>query len=104
MASSREYLNYVLEQLSDLEEIDYKYMMGEYILYYRGKMMGGICDNRLLVKQTKAAAQLMPTAHTELPYDGAKPMILVEEVDSKAFLRDLFEAMWEELPVPKRKK
>lgn len=73
-------------------------------MYYRGKIVGGICDNRLLIKQTKAATSLIPTVHLELPYDGAKPMILVEEVDSKAFLQDLFDAMWGELPLPKRKK
>ena len=104
MASSKDYLNFIIEQLSELEEITYRAMMGEFIIYYRGKIVGGIYDDRLLVKPVKSAITLMPTAPLELPYDGAKEMLLVENVDSKEFLAQLFEAMYNELPVPKPKK
>ena len=104
MASSKEYLHYILEQLSGLEEITYRAMMGEFILYYRGRIVGGIYDDRLLVKPVKAALSTMPSAVYEPPYDGAKPMLLVEEVDSKEFLTGLFTAMYSELPAPKSKK
>ena len=102
MASSKEYLEFVLEQLSQLDEITYKAMMGEYILYYRGKIVGGIYDDRFLVKNIKAAADLMPKAPLELPYEGAKEMLLVEEIENKEFLRDLLEAMYDQLPSPKK--
>ncbi len=104
MASSKEYLQFILEQLSDLEEISYRAMMGEYIIYYRGKIVGGIYDDRLLVKPVKSAVSYMPTATYELPYDGAKEMLLVENVDDKEFLAGLFNAMYDELPAPKPKK
>ena len=104
MASSKEYLQFILEQLSGLEEINYRAMMGEYILYYRGKIIGGIYDDRLLVKPVKSAISYMPAAVYELPYDGAKEMLLVEDVDSKEFLTGLFNAMYDELPAPKPKK
>ena len=103
MASSKEYLYFILEQLSDLEAVSYRSMMGEFILYYRGKIVGGIYDNRLLVKKTRSALELMPAAICDLPYEGAKEMLLVDEVDSKAFLTKLFKAMYDELPLPKRK-
>ena len=104
MASSKTYLDFVLEQLSELEEITYRVMMGEYILYYRGKIIGGIYDDRLLVKPVKSAVSLMPTATYELPYEGAKEMILVDNIDNKEFLSELFYAMYEELPTSKKKK
>ena len=104
MSSSKEYLEYILEQLSDLDEISYRAMMGEYILYYRGKIFGGIYDDRFLVKPVKAAKDLMPNADMELPYEGAKEMILVDDVDDREFLEELLEAMYEELPAPKKKK
>lgn len=104
MASSKEYLQFILEQLSDLEEISYRAMMGEYIIYYRGKIVGGIYDDRLLVKPVKSAVSYMPTATYELPYDGAKKMLLVEDVDDKEFLAGLFNAMYDELPALKTKK
>ena len=104
MASSKEYLHFILEQLSDLDDVSYRPMMGEFILYYRGKIVGGIYDDRLLVKKTKAALELMPAAICNLPYQGAKEMLLVDEVDSKEFLTDLFEAMYNELPLPKQKR
>lgn len=104
MASGKSYLTFILNQLSELESIAYRPMMGEYILYYRGKVIGGIYDNRFLVKPTKSAAAMMPHAHRELPYDGAKEMLLVEDVDDREFLRTVIEAMYEELPAPKKRK
>ena len=103
MASSKEYLHFILEQLSDLESVSYRSMMGKFILYDRGKIVGGIYDDRLLVKKTTSALKLMPAAICDLPYEGAKEMLLVDEVDSKAFLTKLFEAMYDELLSPKRK-
>lgn len=104
MASSQEYLQFILRQLSDLENITYRAMMGEFIIYYQSKIIGGIYDNRLLVKPVKSAMSYMPTASYELPYEGAKEMLLVDEVDNKDFLTGLFHSMYEELPAPKSKK
>ena len=103
MASSKEFLQFVLEQLSGSDDVSYRPMMGEYIIYYRGKIVGGIYDDRLLVKKTESALKLMPAAVCCLPYDGAKEMLLVDEVDDKKFLAKLFEAMYGELPLPKKK-
>ena len=91
MASSKEYLDFILEQLSDLDEVSYRAMMGEYIIYYRGKVVGGIYDDRFLVKPTKSAVTMMHDANRELPYDGAKEMLLVDDVDNKKFLTELLE-------------
>ena len=104
MASHKEYLDFILEQISELEEITYRAMMGEYIIYYRGNIVGGIYDDRLLVKPVKSAISLMPDANYELPYEGAKEMLLVNDVDSKDFLTRLFNAMYNDLPAPKKKK
>ncbi len=104
MASSKEYLEFVLEQLSELDDITYRAMMGEYIIYYRDKVAGGIYDNRFLVKPVQAARELMPHARLEIPYEGAKDMLLVDELEDREFLKRLFEAMYEELPAPKKKK
>ena len=104
MASSKEYLEFILEQLSGLEDVSFRAMMGEYILYYRGKIVGGIYDDRFLVKPVASAVAMMPDADMELPYEGAKEMVLVDNVEDKEFLRDLFEAMYEELPDPKKKR
>ena len=104
MASTKEYLDFILEQLSGIDEVSYRAMMSEYILYYRGRVFGGIYDDRLLVKSVPAAVKLMPDASMELPYDGAKEMILVDDVDNREFLCELVEAMYEELPAPKKKK
>ena len=104
MASSKDYLTFVLEQLSSLGGVTCRAMMGEYILYFRDKIVGGIYDDRLLVKPVKAAISYIPTAPYELPYEGAKQMLLVDEVDNKNFLAGLFNAMYEELPAPKPKK
>ena len=104
MASSKEYLDYILEQLSMLDEISCRAMMGEYIIYYRGKIVGGIYDDRFLVKPVKSVAAMMPDAEMELPYEGAKEMLLVDNVENREFLRDLLEAMYDELPAVKKKK
>lgn len=104
MASSKDYLQFILEQLSDLEEITYRTMMGEYILYYRGKIVGGIYDDRLLVKPIKSAVSYMPEAAYELPYEGAKEMLFVDNVDDKEFLAGLFRAMYDELPGAEKEK
>ena len=103
MASSKGYLDFILEQLSELEQITYRPMMGEYILYYRGRIVGGIYDDRLLVKPVKAAVSLLPAAAYVLPYEGGKEMLLVDEVDSKDFLAQLFRGMYAELPAPKKR-
>lgn len=97
MASSKQYLNFILDQLSELHEISYRAMMGEYLLYYRGKLVGGIYDDRFLVKPAKAARELMPEAPLVLPYEGAKEMILVDQVDNKEFLKQLLESIFDEL-------
>ena len=104
MASSKDYLQFVLEQLSELQEITYRAMMGEFIIYYRGKIVGGIYDDRLLVKPTKSAISYMPAVTYEIPYENAKEMLLVEEIDNKDFLMGLFNVMYDELPTPKPKK
>ena len=104
MASSTEYLDYILEQLSGLGNIAYRAMMGEYILYCRGKIIGGIYDDRFLVKPTKSAMEMMPDADREIPYEGAKEMLLVDNVDNREFLTELLTSMVDELPEPKKKK
>ena len=104
MASSKEYLDFILEQISGLENVTYRAMMGEYIIYYRGKIVGGIYDDRFLVKPTKSALEIMPDADRESPYEGANEMLLVDNVDNREFLAELLTAMYEELPAPKKKK
>ena len=104
MASSKEYLDFILEQLSGVDGITYKQMMGEYILYMSGRIIGGIYDDRFLVKPTKSAREMMPAADMELPYEGAKEMLLVDNVDNRDFLTRLLTAMYDELPAPKPKK
>jgi len=101
MPSSKEYLDFVLD---GCEALSARAMMGEYVLYYGGKVVGGVYDNRLLVKPTKSAVELLSNAPRELPYDGAKEMLLVENLEDKELLKKLFEAMFEELPEPKKKK
>ena len=103
MASSEEYLIFILEQLSGLDDITYRAMMGEYILYYRERVIGGIYDDRFLVKPVRAAVNLMPNAEMEVPYEGAKGMLLVDDVDDREYLVKLFEAMYDELPERKKK-
>ena len=103
MASTKDYLEFILDQLSGLDDISYHAMMGEYIIYYRGKVVGGIYDDRFLVKPVNAAAAMMPDADLELPYEGAKEMLLVDNVDNREFLCELLEAMYNELPAQKKK-
>ena len=104
MATSKEYLDFILNQLSELDGITHRQMMGEYIIYHFGKIAAYLCDNRLLVKPVPAAVRMLPGALYEAPYDGAKEMILVECVDDRQFLSDLFNAMYDELPVPSQKR
>ena len=104
MASSKSYLEFILEQCSGLDGISHRPMMGETLLYCRGKLFGGIYDDRLLVKPVKAAVALLPDAPRELPYEGAKPMLLVENVEDREFLAKLISAVCEELPLPKGKR
>ena len=104
MATSREYLAWILEQLSEVDGITFRGMMGEYILYRHGKIAAYLCDGRLMVKPVPSALRLMPDAEYEPPYEGAKEMLLVKNVDDRAFLKRLFEAMYEELPAPKLRK
>ena len=103
MASSKGYLNFILDQLSGLDDISCHAMMGEYIVYYRGRIVGGIYDDRFLVKPTQSAKRMMPEADLELPYEGAKEMLLVD-MEDRAFLKELIEAMYSELPAPKKRK
>ena len=102
MASSKEYLDFIMDQLSDLEDVKVRAMMGEYIIYYRGKIVGGIYDDRFLVKPVPAAVELMPEAQKELPYEGAKEMLLVDNVDNREFMCNLLRAMYDELPAAKK--
>ena len=102
MPSSKDFLNFISEQLSPLDGIEYKPMMGEFLLYLRGKLVGGIYDDRLLVKPVKSAIGYMPDATRSLPYEGAKEMLLVDNLDDKEYLCGLFEAMFDELPSPKK--
>ena len=104
VTSSKEYLEYLLEQLSELEDITHRAMMGEYIIYYRGKIIGGIYDDRFLVKPVKSAKAMMPDADMELPYEGAKEMILVDDIENNEFLKELVEAMYDELPAVKKRR
>ena len=102
MASSKEYLNFILDQLSLLDGVSYRAMMGEYIIYYRGKIIGGIYDDRLLIKPVKTALLIMPNAKKELPYEGAKEMLLADNIEDKEFLKELLEKMYDELPDKKK--
>ena len=104
MASTKDYLDYVLEQLGEAEDISHRVMMGEYILYVQGKVFGGIYDNRFLVKPTKSAREMLPDAPMELPYESAKEMLLVDQLDDRELLAALVTAMAEELPAPKKKR
>ena len=104
MTSSKDYLEYVLEQMSDLDDISHRAMMGEYIIYYRGKIIGGIYDDRFLVKPVKSAMEMMPDADRELPYEGEKEMLLVDDIENREFLEELLNAMYEDLPAPKKRR
>ena len=103
MVLSKEFLDFIVDQLSELNEVFYRAMMGEYIIYYCDKVIGGIDDDRFLVKPVKAAMTMMPNASMELPYDDAKEMMLVDNVDDSDFLCQLIKAIYEELPTPRKK-
>lgn len=104
MASSKEYLDYILDCLSGLDEISARRMMGEYLIYYRSKLVGGIYDDRFLLKNIPSAKKLLPDAAEELPYEGAKPMLLVENAEDRTFISQLFDTLYSELPAPKQRK
>ena len=103
MASDKSYLDYILEQLSELDGITYRAMMGEFIIYCQGKVIGGIYDNRFLIKPTASSRRLLPDAPYELPYEGAKEMLLVDSVDDRELLNRLIPETAAELPAPKKK-
>ena len=102
MPSGKGYLDFITDQLSAAGDVSYRQMMGEYIIYYRGKVIGGIYDDRFLVKPTRSALAMMPDADREPPYDGAKEMLLVDRIDDRDFLCELLEAMYDDLPAPKK--
>lgn len=105
MASSQEFLDFILKQLQGLgQEISFRKMMGEYLLYYRGRLFGGIYDNRLLLKSVQPALNFFENPIFESPYPGAKSMLRIEEVEDAAFLCNLIEAVYPALPAPKKKK
>lgn len=104
MATSKEYLAFILDQLSGIDGITHRMMMGEYMIYHHGKLAAYLCDDRLLVKILPSTEKRLPDAPKEPPYEGAKDMLLVENVDDRAFLKILFEAMYPELPEPKKRK
>ncbi len=104
MATTQDYIHFIAEQLSDLDDISIRSMMGEYIVYYRGKIAAYVCDNRFLVKPVASAIAMLPDAPFQPPYEGAKDMLLVEDIDNRELLLTLFEKMYDELPAPKPKK
>ena len=104
MASSKEYLDFILDQLSPLNGVSYRTMMGEYIFYYKGKIVGGIYDDRFLAKPTASAIKMMPDAPYEAPYEGAKEMLMADNVDDSDFLCELINAVADELPEPRKKR
>jgi len=104
MSTSKEYLTFVLERTKEIEGVSHRAMMGEYVLYYKGKVIGGIYENRFLVKPTASAVSMMPDARWEIPYVGAKKMLLVDDLENREFLKELLEKMYDELPFPKKRK
>lgn len=104
MATSKEYLEFILDGLSKLDGITFRQMMGEYIIYYNERIAAYVCDNRLLVKPVLSAVKLMPNAVFKSPYEGSSKMLLVENTDDSNFLKILFEAIYDELPMPKNKR
>lgn len=104
MATQKEYFEFILDQLSGLTDITYRKMMGEYIIYYYGKIAAYVCDDRFLVKPVDSVKRMLPDAPLKPPYEGAKDMVLIENIDDRDFLTSLFETMYEELPEPKGKK
>ena len=103
MSSSKDFLEFVQEQLSVLSDVTYRAMMGEFIIYYRGKVVGGIYDNRLLVKPTGSVQKIMPNAPLEIPYQGGRPMIMVTDIENRELLEQLFNVLYSDLPAPRKK-
>ena len=103
MASDKRFLDYVLDRLSGIGDISYRPMMGEYLLYDRGRLFGGVYDNRLLLKQTVSVAALLPDAPLAAPYPGAKEMLQVEDLDDRALLEALVRAVAADLPPAKKR-
>ena len=103
MASSKAFLDFIMDQLSSLRHVSFRAMMGEYVIYYKGKVIGGIYDDRFLIKPTPSVRALMPDAPEEIPYEGAKAMLLCENTDDREFLKTLMESVCRELPEPKPK-
>ena len=95
MASSKEYRDFILEELNLLDNITYKPMMGEYLLYYNGVLFGGIYDDRFLVKKTINNKKY--NMEESIPYTNAKPMYLVSDVDDKELLRKIVIDTYEDL-------
>ena len=104
MASGKEYLEFVMEQLSEAENVSYRAMMGEYVIYAQGKVVGGIFDDRFLVKPTPSALRLLPEAPREIPYEGAKEMLLVEDIENRGLMSELLGGIARDLPAPGPKK
>ena len=98
MPSNKEFLDFILELLSQLSDIKYRKMMGGYIIYYRGKVVGGIYDNRFLIKLTKSVLEIIPDAVMEIPYPNAKPMVMIEDIENQKLLVQLFNQIYSELP------
>ncbi|MDE6585638.1 MAG: competence protein TfoX [Clostridia bacterium] len=104
MATSKDYLDYLLERLGNNPDVRIRPMMGEYLLYFRDKLVADICDNRLLIKPVSAVKELVPETEMQPPYDGAKPHIYIEDIDDGEFVLKLFETAYANLPAPKPKK
>lgn len=97
MATTKDYLQYILDQISDLDNITYRQMMGEYILYYNWKIIWWIYDNRLLLKPTNKVKELINNLEMQIPYPWAKEMIYVDNVDNSDYLKELINKTYNEL-------
>ena len=104
MASNLEYVEYVCDQISGAGCITYRKMFGEYGVYCDGKVIGVICDNQFFVKKTQAGLTLIPDCEEAAPYTGAKPHLLIENVDDRELMAEFIAATCKELPMPKPKK
>ncbi len=102
MPTSKEFMDFILEQCP--EGVSCRAMMGEYVLYYRDRVAGGVYDERLLVKPVEAAVSMTPDPRFELPYPGAKALLAVDSVDGRDFLAAHLPAIYGQLPAPKPKK
>ena len=103
MSSNKETLDYVLTQIKDVENIRWRKMMGEYLIYYKDKVVAGIYDDRFLVKRTPSSIELLPDAVEELPYEGAKPMLSMSDIiydghpDNYILIRKVFTAICQDI-------